>query len=48
MTDYSSTKLFQPSKYESNDKNFITLIRTYNPNLQFFSANLKIALKDCK
>ena len=45
IIDYSFTKLFQPRKHENNDKNVITFTRSYNPNHQFLSTGLKIALK---
>ena len=45
MIDYSSTKLFQPRKSESNDKNFITFTKTHNPDFNFLSINLGITWK---
>ena len=43
---YSSTKLFQPRKHENNDKNFITVTRTYNLNHQFSFNKFKNCIKN--
>lgn len=44
--DYSFTKLFQPGKHENNNKNVITLTRTYNPNIQFSFNQIKKCIKN--
>ena len=45
IIDYSFTKLFQPRKHENNEKNVITLTRTYNPNHQFSFSKFKNCIK---
>ena len=43
---YSSRKLFQLRKHESNDKNFIIFTRTYNRNHRFSSNKFKYYIKN--